>query len=83
MYLRGVKQNSGESGSFGGEEVSEYLYETAWRCSQWSQDFQDESGVADMKGYHRSVFNCLSCLKDGEITSLQESLKEARYVMCV
>ena len=68
----------GETGNTGGDEVSEYLYETAWRCCQWTQDSQPDSIGSESKGYHQSVFSCLTSIRDGEMTSLQESLKEAR-----
>jgi len=79
MYLRGVKGES-DPGSCEDERVSEYLYEMAWRCSRWTTGSPAEGVVTDSRGYHQSVYGCLTSLKDGEIKSLQESLEEARYV---
>ncbi len=76
-YLKGVKKSSTDPEE-GGDEVREYLYETAWRCSQWSSDLQVENVETGGSGFHQSVFSCLTSLRDGEMASLQESLKEAR-----
>lgn len=78
MYLCGVRGVEGEG--TGGEDLDEYLYEAAWRCTQWEEG---SVGVAkglgtSRKGYHQSLFNCITYLKDGEMNSLQSSLNEAR-----
>ena len=78
MYLCGVRSVGG--GNVGREDMTEYLYETAWRCTQWGQGSPDVGCVTGKSGYHQSVFNCLTSLKDGEISSLHNSLSEARLV---
>ena len=77
MYLRGVMGES-EPESYKDEQVSEYLYERAWRCSQWTTGSPAEGVVTESRGYHQSVYSCLTSLRDGEMKSLQESLEEAR-----
>ena len=84
MYLCGVRSVEGED--VGRQEVGEYLYETAWRCTRWDKD-SCNAGMglgARKEGYHQSVFNCIMSLKDGEVNSIQTSLYEARCVcVCV
>ena len=65
----------------GGEEMEEYLYESAWRCTRWEEGPLGAVGVGlggGKKGYHQHLFNCMANLKDGEMSSLQHSLSEAR-----
>ena len=78
MYLCGVRGVGG--GNVGREDMTEYLYETAWRCTQWGQGSPDVGCGTGKSGYHQSIFNCLTSLKDGEISSLHNSLSEARLV---
>ena len=76
MYLCGVK--GVEAGGVAGQEVREYLHETAWRCTQWDQGSESVHSGAGRSGYHQSIVNCLTSLKDGELTLLKNSLSEAR-----
>lgn len=85
MYLCGVRSVEGEGE--GGEDVREYLYETAWRCTKWEGEGGGgpigagmSLGTATRKGYHQSLFDCINFLKDGELNLLQTSLNEARYI---
>lgn len=82
LYLCGVRGVEREGGGREGEDMQEYLYETAWRCTRWEEGSVGvDMGVAlgtSGKGYHQSLFNCITCLKDGEMNSLHNSLAEAR-----
>ena len=63
--------------------MGEYLYETAWRCTQWDESSNSVEvgfGRTRNRGYHQCVFNCITSLRDGEISTLQTSLSEARSV---
>ncbi len=81
MYLCSVRSTKAENIG-GDEEMGEYLYETAWRSTQWEEE--DSQNVSTgllgtvQGGYHQCLFNCITSLKDREINSLQNYLNEAR-----
>lgn len=79
MYLCGVR--GVEGGGVKEDEVGEYLYEAAWRCTQWGEESMHGVSVeVQREGYHQKVYKCMTALGDGQMNLLQNSLTEARYV---
>ena len=72
----------------GGEELEKHLYESAWRLTQWDDGSGGVGAMAlgaaagggsRVKGYHHSIYHCITAIRDGEVKPLQNSLTEARY----
>lgn len=62
-------------------EVEEYQYEAAWRLTTWDNRPEGHNSLHLISGkgeYHESVFNCITALRDGEPSLLENSLSEAR-----
>ncbi len=81
MYLCGVESVWGEGAS--GGEVGEYQYEAAWRMTHWGDHTQRHAPfgpTGGRGGYHQSVYNCITALRDGEPTLVESCLSDARWV---
>ena len=62
-------------------EVAEYQYEAAWRLTTWDDRPEGHASLHLASGggeYHQNVFNCITALRDGERSLLENSLSEAR-----
>lgn len=62
-------------------EAGEYQYEAAWRMTHWGDHAHRHPplSVAGGKGgYHQSVYNCITALRDGELSTVKSCLAEAR-----
>lgn len=80
LYLCGVESVWGEGVRDG--DVGEYQYEAAWRMTRWGN--QDERHTHfyltnGKGGYHQSVYNCITALRDNEPMLVESSLIDARY----
>lgn len=71
MYVCGL---SGE----GAQDLSEYQYEAAWRCTQWGEGGAMTSPPSRAGKYHETLYSCLRCLKDGEKDLLNRYISDAR-----
>ncbi len=84
LYLCGLERVCQGEGTNCTEAAREYQHEAAWRMTVWGDHTQYRhapfSAAGSVGGYHQSVYNCITALRDGELSAVESSLAEARYI---
>ncbi|XP_062844079.1 serine-protein kinase ATM [Trichomycterus rosablanca] len=72
-YLHGLKRG----GTEWAPELREFLFQAAWRNTQWETDLDERSEKLN-PGFNESMFSALQALKDKDFSMFEQTLKYTR-----